>query len=164
MRDEGHRPSRDLPLRSLLRITGSTWSQAPVKLSVFPPKTHPLISHLQTVRVRHTKLQSSVDMLSCAFPTTQLHKIHFITGYSPLGKVPCIFLLWSWIQTTKLSMKPSNYLFEVWTNFSSYRCYWNTRLENQKTQILRPAPPFTSWVFLRKAASRLAGLVLSALM
>lgn len=103
---------------------------------MFPPNTHPFISRLRTVRGHHTKLQSSVDLLSCNTATVC---ICFIIGYFPLGKVPCIFT-WPLFffyedesKPTKISMKLSNYFLKAGAKFCSYRSYWHKGLETQKT-------------------------------
>lgn len=68
------------------------------------------------------------------FPATWLqHECISALDILPLEKCPIIlvshFLLWRWIQAPKLSMKPSNYLLKMWTNFCLY-C-WKQMLWNQ---------------------------------
>lgn len=86
MKDAVHRPSRDLPLRSLSSVTGDTWSPEPGGLSTLPPMTHPRISYLQTVHQRpsHNTAKLSWLALLCASCNMTSVRMCFIIGYSPL--------------------------------------------------------------------------------
>lgn len=126
MWDDAHRPSRpclsgaSFPSQVTLGLP-SLWSSACFHQSALVTQSFSL--HLQTIHQSPSPATPGLNALaflcvSCYAASAQKCVISDILS---LEKSPVFllshFVLGRWIQTTKLSMKPSNSLLKGWTNF-----------------------------------------------